>query len=138
MVLSELRFKKRGSGGSREFQRVSYFRGEVYEETHLSRGENGSMQTSYVTELILKTSSSLLFVSRFSSVRFGARTFRVLAPFSVCPRGFSICSPRFPLSSRTVEHSRTIQRTFAERQKERNEARAKQVGNRGRKSKRQK
>lgn len=85
------------------------------------------MQTSYVTESILKTSS---LPRSCLSLAFGARAsghvrFRVLAPsssFPVCPRGLPICSKiSFAL---TVERNRTIQRTFTERQKEWNECQA--------------
>lgn len=96
------------------------------------------MQTSYVTEPILKTS----FLPRSClSLASGAYASGHVRSESSRPSSFVLADsrsvPRFSSSSRTVEHNRTIQRTFAERQKELNEARVRQVGNRDRKTKRQ-
>jgi len=112
------------------------------DNTHSFRAEDGqwrSMSRTNVTGPIFKSSSlaSLLFVSCFRAIRrWGTYVARVSVPLSrLSSRALHL--PRaFPPNGRTDR--RTIPRTFVERQKERNEARAKRVANRAGKSKRDK
>lgn len=121
---------------SRKFRHISYFcleytRKRTHSEERTGSDDRCHGQTSYVTGPIFKTSSlprSCLSLASGAYASGHVRSESSCPPPPVCPRGLPICSKIFSDFPYSRADNRTIQGTFAERQKERNEARAKASG----------